>query len=52
MQIKFGTTAEEAAFYRLLLEILLALAKITTKTPTDIRAVENVEQLFYLGNNH
>jgi hypothetical protein len=47
MELTFKTTEEKAAYYRLLFEILLALAKITTKTPTDIRAVENVEQLFY-----
>jgi len=47
MKIKFGTPAEEAAFYRLLLEVLLALAKIQDKSSGDIKAVDNIEQLLY-----
>lgn len=47
MKIKFGTTAEEAAFYRLLLEVLLALAKIQDKSAGDIKAVDNIERILY-----
>lgn len=47
MQIKLGTPTEEAAFYRLLLEVLLALAKIPDKSAADKKAVENIERILY-----
>ena len=52
MKIKFGTPSEEAAFYRLLLEVLLALAKIQDKSAGDIKAVDNIEQIFYSVENN
>lgn len=47
MQIKLGTPTEEAAFYRLLLEVLLALSKIPVKSSTDTKAVDNIERILY-----
>ena len=52
MQIKFSPPAEEAAFYRLILEVLLALAKIQDKSSGDIKAVDNIEQIFYSVENN